>query len=300
MKFCGLILFMIFTTFSYSQNTGQSLENAFVNRSHEMLRQFFLDWSNKVPTITVDELSNFNDTIRQTYDVFTAFYKPHRIDSLGGSEFGNEVYKFAEFLIVQNNLRIYFTEKIFYTEPEIDSFIVDYVNKNIFTDSTREMLLKRDQGRLSSEVLSKLGPYDNIFAAKKKLLTDSIVNFRPVINCDGKLPLYLTPAYDSILNQFLGEEYIPLGHYDIMMPAYATELSKTKSEFLEKFVKIFYGHWGGYWQLLSYPEAFSVTFDKNMQYAKINFRMIYEGGEAMLKKLNGKWTLISARSTWIE
>lgn len=300
MKCCGLILLIVFTTYAYSQSAGQSLENAFVNRSHEMLRQFFLDWSNKVPTITEDELLNLNDTIRQTYDVFTAFYKPHRIDSLGGSEFGNEVYKFAEFLIVQNKLRIYFTEKIFYTEPEIDSFIVDYVNKNISTDSTREKLLKRDQGKLSREVLSKLGPYDNIFAAKKKLLTDSIVNFRPVINCDGKLPLYLTPAYDSLLNQFLGEEHIPLGDYDIMMPAHATELSKTKSEFLEKYVKIFYGHWGGYWQLLSYPEAFSVTFDKYMQYARIDFRMIYEGGEAMLKKLNGKWTLISARSTWIE
>lgn len=300
MKFCGLILLMVFTIYAYSQSAGQSLENAFVNRSHEMLRQFFLEWSNKVPTITEDELSNLNDTIRQTYDVFTAFYKPHRIDSLGGSEFGNEVYKFEEFLIVQNKLRIYFTEKIFYTEHEIDSFIVDYVNKNISTDSTREKLLKRDQGKLSLEVLSKLGPYHNIFVVKNDVLKDSIVNFRPVINCDGKLPLYLTPAYDSLLNQFLGEEYIPLGQYDIMRPAYATELSKTKSEFLEKYVRIFYGHWGGYWQLLSYPEAFSVKFDKDMQYARIDFRMIYEGGEAMLKKLNGKWTLISARSTWIE
>jgi len=131
----------------------------------------------------------------------------------------------------------------------------------------------------------------------KSHLADSIMNFRPSINCNNKKPLYLTSHYDSILNNFLGNKYFQLG---VMSPATAKDESKKRQAFLEHEIKIFYGHWGGYWQLFSYPVAYSITFDKQMHYAKVNFRMVYEGGEAILENQSGRWVLISSRRTWIE
>ena len=82
--------------------------------------------------------------------------------------------------------------------------------------------------------------------------------------------------------------------------ARSTGKSENRKKFLENYIKIWYGHWGGYWQLYSYPTASSIIFDKDMKYARIYFRMVYEGGEAILKNENNKWILISAKRTWIE
>lgn len=294
-----LVLFLLCTELAYSQTAKHFLDQAYRMNSTVLLKQFFRQWSESIPSITNAELSGLNDTIRQTYKVFTAFYKPHHIDSLGGSEFGNDIYKDVVFLIVQNSIKIFFTEKIHYSEQETDDYVVDYITKNL-SDSTGHKLLIRTNGKLSDEVLEKFGPNKNVFAVRKFALTDSIVNFRPAINCNGKLPLYLTSSYEELLNSFLGNQNIPLGTDDIMNPARSTKLSEKKKKFLEKYVKIWYGHWGDYWQLYSYPEAFKIIFDKEMKYALIPFRMIYEGGEAMLKNENGEWKLIWIGRTWIE
>ena len=68
-----------------------------------------------------------------------------------------------------------------------------------------------------------------------------------------------------------------------MNPARSKGESEKRKMFLENYIKIFHGHWGGYWQLHSYPEAESITFDKNMEYARVDFRLVYEGGFAILK-----------------
>ncbi len=299
MKLFIFILFLLFTASANSQSPRQLLDNAYKKKSTELLKQFFLQWNENIPSISNAELSGLNDTVRQTYKAFTAFYKPHSIDSLGGSEFGNDVYKDVEFLIVQNSIRIYFTEKVFYNEQETDDYVVEYLTKNI-SDSTSQKLLKRTNGKLSDEVLEKFGPNENVFAVRNYTMTDSIVNFRPAINCNSKLPLYLTSSYEKLLNSFLGNQHIPLGTDDIMNPARSIEQSEKKEKFLENYVKIWYGHLGDYWQLYSYPEAFKIIFDKDMQYALIPFRIIYEGGVAMLKKENGDWKLIWIGRRWIE
>lgn len=122
----------------------------------------------------------------------------------------------------------------------------------------------------------------------------------PAVESTDKKPLYLNSKYNEILNAFLGNKHLPLGAGGIMNPARSKGQSAKRKMFLEKFIKIWYGHWGGYWQLISYPEANSITFDKEMKYARIDFRMVYEGGEAILKRENGIWKLISAKRTWIE
>jgi len=110
----------------------------------------------------------------------------------------------------------------------------------------------------------------------------------------------LTNYYRRLLTSFLGNTYKPFAEDDIMAPARAKGESQRRQKFLENDLRIFYGHWGGYWQLYSYPTISSLTFDKSFRYAIIYYEFIYEGGEAYLKKVNGIWTLISAQRTWIE
>lgn len=283
-----------------AQTAGKLLEKAYKKKSTEMLKQFFQNWNQEIQPISEKELFTLNDTIRQTYNVFTTFYKPLSIDSLGGSEWGNDIYRNIDFLLIQNFIKIYFTDKLYWTEQEKDVYIVDYINKNIKEDYTRQKLLKRTDGKLSQLIVELYGPGNNSFFEKNDTLLDSIVNFKPIINCTGKQPLYLSSKYNDILNTFLGNKHLPLGTGGIMNPARSLGKSEKRKKFLESYIKIWYGHWGGYWQFNSYPKAYSITFDKDMKYAKVDFRMVYEGGEALLKNDNGKWILISAKRTWIE
>ncbi len=203
MKRLLTITFLLFVTIGQSQTSGQLLEKAYKKKSTDLLKHFFQEWHQEIQPISKIELSKLNDTIKQTYLVFTEFYKPLRIDSLGGSEWGNDIYKNTKFLIVQNFIKIYFTDKIYYTEQEVDNYVVNYIKENIKDDSTRQKLLKRTQGKLSKSVLEHFGPNQNMFFERNDILIDSIINFRPRIKCSGKQPLYLNKKYNELLNSSL-------------------------------------------------------------------------------------------------
>ncbi|MBK7440347.1 MAG: hypothetical protein IPI65_02110 [Bacteroidetes bacterium] len=300
MRTLFFILLSLFINVGNTQNVGKLLEKAYKKESPEMLHQFFLNWNKEIQPISEKELLTLNDTIRNTYNVFTAFYKPQSIDSLGGSEWGNSIYDNVEFLVVQNSIKIYFDEKLFWSEQETDKYIVDFIKSNVIDTALQNLLLKRTEGKLSENVIDRYGPKRKIYFERNVPPVDSIVNFRPIINCNGKRPVYLTTKYSDILINFLGNKHEHLGNGGIMTPALATKSSANRKTFLENQIKIWYGHWGGYWQLHSYPTAYAITFDHEMQYAIIDFRMIYEGGEALLKNVNGSWVLVSSELTWIE
>ena len=77
--------------------------------------------------------------------------------------------------------------------------------------------------------------------------------------------------------------------------------AKKRYAFISKFIKIYYGHWGGYWSMATYPEIFEIVFNKNMEIAIVSFRSSYNcGGYARYKKKEGRWILLDARSIWVE
>ncbi|SFQ79319.1 hypothetical protein [Hymenobacter arizonensis] len=237
--------------------------------------------------------------------MFTAFYKPHQIDSLGGSEWGNNIYQQARFLLVQNALKIKQTDKIYHSDAEVDSIIMrPYRTK---TDSTQQVptWTQRVNGKLSHLArrnYSLLG--DSFFQEREQRapqrVVDSLPDFRPVVPVPGKQSIYLTPALAETLTAFLGTQHTPLGSSGTMQPARASKESHKRQVFLERQLKLWYGHWGGYWQLASYPLVSAVTFDRDLTYARVSFRMVYEGGEAILKRTNNQWTIVWVQRTWIE
>ena len=68
-------------------------------------------------------------------------------------------------------------------------------------------------------------------------------------------------------------------------------LDPKKKSFLENYVKIYD------YRPLTPPIVGAIIFDKDMEYAMIQFGMIMQGGIAFLKKESGKWVIISAKTT---
>lgn len=299
-----LILICVFaiTEALQAQKSGtRMLKKAYKQNSTVLLDQFFRKWQVAVPTITDKELATFSDTIQEVYKVFTAFYKPTQLDRIGGSEWGNDVYQKAKYLIVQNELEIYFTDTIiYYSKEKIDSLVYQEVLLAYKDDTAKVNTFIHDERWKKSNVWTQEYSNFNWTSIENKWPTDTIRNFRPSIDCDSKIPLYYHIDFFSNIYLFLKDQHYPLGFNGISSPAHAKEESEKKQQFLENSIKIFYGHWGGYWQLHSYPTAYYVIFDKNMQRAVIEFRMIYEGGAVLLEKKNGRWMIINAKRTWIE
>lgn len=143
--------------------------------------------------------------------------------------------------------------------------------------------------------------YDFNYHPGTKNISDSIIDFRPDIHFDnGAKNLYLTLNYEIALNAFLGSDYFPLGTYGIMSPAVPDEESYKRQQFLNQYLMIFHGHWGGYWHLETHPEVSVMHFDTGMQKVRFYFRVIYMFGEAYLEKKDGRWELVSSDITMIE
>ena len=150
--FCGC-LFLI--EIGFSQNEGRLLEDAYKKNSTLKLKTFFDSWQKDVPTISDNELVKLNDTLQNAYKVFKAFYNPLDIDKMGGSEWKNDIYKKAYYLIVQNKIKIYLTgDKIYYSDQEIDDYVVAKINSEVKNDSLKQSLLKRINGKFPIFILS--------------------------------------------------------------------------------------------------------------------------------------------------
>jgi len=257
--------FLLITICCFGQKRTQLLSKAYQTKSIQLLDTFFRNWIIETKALSIESFNSLNDKTKEVYNVFQVFYNPKDLDKIGGSECGNDLYKNAKYLVIQNQVIYEIGDSI--TVASNDT--LNYINYITTKDNSA-------------------------------FPTDTLKNFRPNINLDSSKTVVLTKDYDDLLNYFLGSKHTKLGIGNIMAPAKSSGESKKRQEFLEKFIKIFYGHWGSYWQLYSYPTVQKIRFDNSFTNAIVYYRMVYEGGEAYLKKINSKWTLIKAERTWIE
>lgn len=155
-----------------------------------------------------------------------------------------------------------------------------------------------NSGLDGSILVDILGPYGTEAKDSTKLLKTSIHHFRPRMLQAPATPLYLNSKYKEILKDFLGDEHVGFADPGPSFSARAKGSSADKQKFLDNLIKVNYGHWGGYWEFLTPPSVSAITFDSKVEYAKVDYRLVYEGGFAYLKFENGKWKLISAKRTW--
>ena len=305
-RIIGICISMFVWSALYSQNQTQAtlLEDAYQKQSETLLYKFFDNWGNDVSS---NENEADNQWVAEAYKVFKAFYQPLHLERIGcGDEYYEELYKDKPYFIVQGTLyEICVTESIPFGNDELEA----YYRKRI-----KQMYDREDDRNKMMESLQKMLEMKYIYADYKKeetindgdwmaipiTLVDSQIDFRPLVAFRDKTIVYMSKQYELMLNNFLGDEHVDLGEEEIMQTAYAKEDSAERKRFLEKAARIFYGHWGGYWQYETYPEASSIIFDSAMGRAVVLFRIVYEGGEVYMEKRDGEWIIVSGRLTWIE
>ena len=278
------------------------LEEAYQKQSKEQLYEFFDHWSEDISS---NESEAPNRWVAEAHKIFKAFYQPLQLEKIGcgGNEFGVS-YKEYPYFIVQSKLsRIYKADTLPFKPDEMEAYYTDRINKTYPDDSTRKSwinYLKRELERGDMSLSFNDGWLENTWEKIPTEVMDMKIDFHPSVSFPGKKVVYLTDDYKKLLDKFLGDKHVDLGTESAMQTAYAKEESRQRMDFLQQAAQIFYGHWGGYWQYETYPQANSIIIDARMQRAIVNFRFIYEGGEVYMEKQNGEWTVVSGRLTWIE
>ena len=294
-----VLLFLCPTIQVQTRSQSRMLRKAYKKDSTSLLYQFFDNWSNNVSS---NENEAKNKWVAEAHKVFAAFYQPLQLDKIGCRSEDQGLYDNVPYFIVQGTLcGIYMADTIPISPDELEAYYANRISQMFPEESTRKQYLDwlridKERGELSPE-------FDFDTQGQRAIPTtkmDSNISFRPPVNFPNKKIVYLTAKYKRLLNGFLGNKHVGMGKEGIMQVAYSKGESRKRMDFISNAVRLFYGHWGGYWQYETYPQATSIVFDSQMQRAVVFFRFVYEGGEVIMEKQNGEWTIVSGKLTWKE
>ena len=295
-----LIVYFFNMASSFGQEQDKLLSDAYKQKSTSKLNRFFNIWEKDIVPLSKNEFENLNPSFKEAYLVFKEFYNPINLSAIGGSEFGNDIYKNASYFVVQDHLNVYQQKKVYYTSVEEKEFAINQSKIVNVSDSLKNVLQKAIQNApLGSAILQSYGPNSPTQEFEKPELLGKIDNFRPNVGSLYQKQLILTLKYKTLISKFLGNEYHKSSD-NLMSTAKVSGVSKSKLQFIEQKIKIFPSHWGEKWLINTFPEVTSIAFDQSFNYAKIKYTIVYQGGQAILKKENGIWKLVSAELTSIQ
>lgn len=285
---------LLLTTRVFAQSAGQDLllEKAYKQKSSWLLELFFQNWTDEVqPRDTV----GLNAYTTEAYRLFSVFYQPLDLTRYPHMDRWDESYQEPSWFIVQGQLHyVYVTDHIYFTQQEFDSVTIEYVHQNVPEEKWSYYLERDAEGRFLHHIrVPKLSD-------PPKQIIDSALDFRPPVSFAGKGIVYLTSGYKKLLDEFLKAEHIIDMDNHVVYPSPSERESEERMNFFSQSALIHVGHWGGYWQYETYPQAYSITFDKAMQRASIDYILRYEGGTAIFEKQNGEWKFVKITSRWIE
>ncbi len=294
--FLLLLLFVpALTSMAQHKQQAKLLRKAFEENSTEMLFEFFDNWANEVQS---NEKKAKNPYVAEAHKVFAAFYQPMQMVKRGTRQ---TMYDDKPYYIVQSSLwKICMTDVILYKQEEIDSFMIARILP-VYADDTayqKKWLENLPPDAWAGFWFNYYNDWGPMHIPNTVVLSD--VAFRPPVHIEGKKVVYLTKKYKKLLDAFLGDNHVDLGENNIMQPAFSKGDSRAKQQFIDTAAHIYYGHWGGYWQYETYPEAEQIIFNPEMNRAIVLFRFVYEGGQVILEKQNGEWTIVDTRFIWIE
>lgn len=279
------------------QQNAELLNAAYQNKSDKKLERFFDNWSK---TVGSNEKDAPNEYVAEAHKVYAAFYQPLNLAAFNYMD----MYQDDPYFIVQGKLGyISITDNIVYTFHDLDSLTVEYYKQHYEKEDLENYLeLDDDQKARRFQMPSYFYPNFPTFWTYPVEINkiDSAITFRPPVSFEGRKIVYLTDEYEKLLTSFLKDEHIDLGENNIMQPAFSIGESKRREKFINSKTHIIYGHWGGYWQYETYPKAFGIIFDEQLQRAVIHYRIVYGGGYAIMEKRDGKWTFVEAHDTWVE
>lgn len=142
--------------------------------------------------------------------------------------------------------------------------------------------------------------YDFNFNIENTTTTDSVIDFRPDVVFRDAKALYLTDKYNVAINTFLGSDFNQTVTSGANAPYVPVAESYSRLQFINQELAIIPGHWGNYWHIETHPYISSIHLDSDMLNARVNFRVGYMFGEAILQRSNSTWQLVSSDINAIE
>lgn len=247
------------------------LEVAYKNKSKKMLKNFFDAWVMDTKPETEEEINLKTDLEKEIYRIFKVFYNPKKLSkystpSWGHSEFQNdndEIYSNAKYILMQNSIKV------------------------SLYDTTK--VLPRNHHKF------KVNKNDTTFW--RDVSTLEILDFAPNILFENAKVIHCNSYFKEIINQFLGSDFTNSSIYEL--PLVKSE-TKRKLKFLENYVKIIQGHWGGYYHIESFPLVLNIRMNLNMNEAEVFFKNIYGWYCANLEKKDESWNIISSCLMFVE
>jgi len=131
--------------------------------------------------------------------------------------------------------------------------------------------------------------YDR-YGSINSVLIDSIVDFRPYSSLTDKKLLYLNGDYKKAIQLFLGADKYQLDKNHFQQTLSDRQIKK-RLDFLKPNCSIRKG-WHFDFHILSYPEPFSIVFDKDFKYARIDYWISEKTGFAIFERVDNNWRLI--------
>ncbi len=282
-----LLLTLVISSAS-GQDLRKSLTHAYKKSDTVSLFNLLSDWNSQVQSNESEVAGDkYTDAV---YAIFNEFYTPFDLKRIGSSEWGDSIY-IDKFAVIQNSVAYVIAEF-----PNPDSIVFGFMGDTLTLTEHEQKYREGDQKNdFFEDLILKIR-----YSYTKELEQVEMTDFRPETTLPINKRLYLTADYRTELIQFLGNQHSPLGFRGLMNPARATKKTRKKQRFLNNYLNVIHGHWGGYWHLVTHPKVNLIIMNPELTKAMIHFRLVYQGGEAYLEKKDGKWVLIESKLTWIE
>ncbi|MDQ2180301.1 hypothetical protein [Marinifilum sp. D714] len=189
---------------------------------------------------------------------------------------------------------------------------VDFINQNEVSKSIfaifKAIYQPKDIDELGSWQKDYSGP-QNYYVIQNTIKfyidgsnVDTITNFRPPTDLPKSSILYTSSIHQEIYNTFLNK----LGKKDDnetiqeVNPNATLSNDDLKIKRIEKYFPIDLDSNLKHWNIISAPYIRLISFNENIDRAKVDFIVGCQGGEAILKKKNNKWIILESKATWIE
>ncbi len=125
--FFSVLAFLIAYIPSRAQNEDRLLLKAYQSGSPKTLEAFFNKWAQETAPLSTPKIARLDDTLRNTYLVFAAFYDPFQTGKAGAA-WNDHLYNKSKYLVLQDRICI---------------ALVDTLDK--------EMLIQKEFSRLSKK-----------------------------------------------------------------------------------------------------------------------------------------------------
>ena len=145
---------------------------------------------------------------------------------------------------------------------------------------------------------------------------DSDVTFRPKLQADSVVTVYLTDGYNKLVKDFTETYYLPPLRFELsdIIDTDGNVVDKTdgdvvdytepiglaveenellnRGHYLEKYVNNISFWMFGNWQLEPFFSIIKIVFSPSRKFAIVTYRMSRSGGTIVLEKKHGKWTFL--------